>query len=88
LFSNIEHLSSELLYELVRIHARAAARAYFSEILVEGTKESPPLTHIEPSLSTVCFDWFIGIAGASFGASHGRSMGLEGIEKWMESVSY
>ena len=80
MFSNIEHLSSELLYELVRIHARAAARAYFSEILVEGTKESPPLTHIEPSLSTVCFDWFIGIAGASFGAGHGNTWDWRGLK--------
>lgn len=39
-------------------------------------------------LSAVCFNWFTGIAGASFGASHGESMGLEGGEKRMESVSY
>lgn len=30
---------------------------------------------------------FTGVAGASFGASHGESMGLEGVEKRVESVS-
>jgi hypothetical protein len=32
--------------------------------------------------------WFTGITGASFGASYGESMGLEGVEKQVESASY
>lgn len=54
----------------------------------EGRKEPLGFVYIAPPLSTVCFDWFAGTAGASFGASHGESMGVEGSKKRVESASY
>ena len=55
--------------------------------LKSSIREDKTALYIAPPLSTVCFDSLTGIAGASFGASHGESMGLEGVEKWVESVS-
>ena len=58
--------------------------AYFSD--------PAALSYIGLKNPSKSFYWLIGIAGASFGASfgasRGESMGLEGVEKRRESVSY
>jgi hypothetical protein len=38
MFASMDRLSSELLDELARIYARAAARAYFSQIVAEEAR--------------------------------------------------
>lgn len=52
-----------------------------------GRIEPLGFVYIARPLSTVCFYWFTGVAGASFGVSHGEWMGLEEVEKRVESVS-
>lgn len=57
-------------------------------ILDAGRIKPPEFVYIARPLSTVRFHWFTGIAGTSFGASHGESMGLEEVEIRVESVGY
>jgi hypothetical protein len=57
------------------------------EILEAGRIGPLGFVYISPPFSTVYFNWFTG-PGASFSASHGESMGVEGVENRVGSVSY
>jgi hypothetical protein len=56
------------------------------QILEAGRLEPLGFVYISPPFSTVYFNWFTGPA-ASLNASHGESMGVEGVENRVGSVN-